>query len=244
MKLVVTGDTHFGFQKDPDDDRNFDILTQFWVDVAAQKPDAVLHAGDWGMTFKDMGSALKQYREWLPRTPTWSAYGNHDFWQQYPFTYTWQQLRTQMCQVFDRYDIQHPATIRELCNEAGVRSGIRISVMDGWYHSLAPKTNDLIYMPRDIDGTPTHAYLNRVAQDRVETLWVDKYVKHVLLTHFDPDGSEFGADPKLEGALLERFDLVVTGHSHRGRRVAKTNGHQLINAGSGYNEPQFVIVNL
>lgn len=75
LRLILTSDTHYGFYPS----KTALILNKFVKKLAKEKPDVVLHAGDWGSTKqKEVESCVKLFRRLLPETPIVGTVGNHD----------------------------------------------------------------------------------------------------------------------------------------------------------------------
>lgn len=124
---------------------------------------------------------------------------------------------------------------------------------DGWYNRADPPTNDSDRMIGNIEGCPAMVYHSSRAYKelcRVLDTDTDSYRKSICVSHFPPFGGDrkglterdmsYSANPRYLEPITEKFDVFCVGHSHM--HVDRIeNGCRLLNAGSDYNSPRFVI---
>ncbi len=140
-----------------------------------------------------------------------------------------------------------------------------IGAFDSWYHETRVPTNDWIMIPgvNGFDGEIEWRKLQKRSLDGFVGV-IDKarsiktsnpQSKILLMTHMgfikadaDSDwkaknsGIYFGTTPQFEGNL-EDFDYLFYGHSHRHFEGIATNGKtKILNVGSDYENPKYVIM--
>ena len=100
----------------------------------------------------------------------------------------------------------------------------------------------------NIEGAPTHLYLGNRAHNKLDEILAADMSQHrstVLVTHHpsfteDMQYKDFCANLNFFQPIVEKFDAYCTGHSHV-RSNHMHNGCLLINSGSDYDDPRYVI---
>jgi hypothetical protein len=181
--------------------------------------------------------------------------GNHDFWdyaKNYGYTSSgrkllWGEMQQQHKKWFKELNVHH------LEEGPYVVDDVIVCGFDGWYGQGNPPTNDEAMIVGNIEGCPAMVYHSSRAYKelcRVLDTDTDSYAKAICVSHFPPFGGDkkglserdlsFSANPRYFDPITEKFDVFCVGHSHM--RVDRIdNNCRLLNAGSDYNLPKFVI---
>lgn len=259
MKLVITGDTHYGFS-----DQTHDILDAFWERVKAEKPAIVLHAGDWGTSNpKEVELAVLQVVNVFQRGPRWplnfvSVMGNHDYWNDERTTEDVLRVQERFSHMVQRVALASGNGNISTAHLTGTRASVelrkglpkmlRIYGQSGWYSHPNPPTKDVMYMNPWVvsPGLAMSAFefLKGQAENRMRLILnqVDLKDCNIYLTHL-PGGEPFGSDPHMMELMAKRFDVIVRGHSHKAEDFVWHKA-RVLNAGSDYDDPQYLVLNL
>jgi len=241
MRILLTSDTHYGM------DHNTDKIHRKWLLKAKdENPDIVIHAGDWiSSKQKQFKRTIEIFRETFPVVPILTVRGNHDFWDGDEEFGSIHEIFKQHEEWFREFNIHHLSKPFE-------KDGVAFFGFDGWYHNLNPETNDLAWMPNHVDGIPVHQYLSKLAHkdlgnliglDFIENGWIEKI--SVCVTHFPPfehlfGRNPYGANPQYMQFLIDKFDFLCVGHSHKKEDFVK-GMCRVLNSGSDYNKPAYLL---
>lgn len=238
MKLLLTTDTHAGMDMKTDHIHR----TRFLPAVVAEKPDVIIHTGDWGITEpKHVERAFRQFREYCGDIPIIGVLGNHDYWDRKHEFRSVQELEEKILEWERQYKIQI------LDGDSVILGNIKIFGFMGWYASASAMTNDLFYVPC---WTDTDAELRQRARNNFNTTinTPRRYKTEICITHFPPytkdfTYQEFCANQMYFDPLCEKFDYLIVGHSHQQEDFFH-KGCRVINPGSDYNKPKFVVLDI
>jgi len=239
MRAILTSDTHFGFSHD--DEKNHET---FLKKISSEKPDVVVHAGDWSSHHQDQfKKTLEMFRDNLS-CPIICIRGNHDFWQTPKPQKSIQELFELHEKWFQECEIHH---LSKGCFEI---AGWSFYGFDGWYSHHVPPTNDGDHLPLITEGLPTmHWFTRKAYRDLVETIdSVKNREKSVCVTHFpcftdDQRYANFCANLNYLEVLSDNFELLLFGHSHKfcDFRFRET---RIVNCGSDYLKPTYKVLDL
>lgn len=254
VKFVLTSDTHYGFN-DKTHRRHENFLTTLWEAIEIDEIACVIHAGDWSVNKQDQFyRTMKMFRKYIDiRIPIVCVRGNHDFWD-YADGYKvrhkrqWGELSRIHREWFKEMNIHH------LEEGNMVIDDVIVCGFDGWYGIGNPPTNDEAMMIGNIEGCPSMVYHSSRAYKelmRVLDTDIDSYAKAICVSHFPPFGGDYknghdpkdlrySANPRYLDPITEKFDVFCMGHSH-GRVDRIENNCRLLNCGSNYNLPRFLI---
>ena len=253
VKFLLTSDTHYGYNHKTHRIHE-KFLTEIKEAIDIEEISAVIHAGDWSVNRQDQFyRTMKMFREYIdPRIPILCVRGNHDFWD-YPDGYKvprkrlWGELANIHREWFKELNVHHleegPYTVKDVI----------VCGFDGWYNHANPPTNDETQIIGNIEGCPAMVYHSSRAYKelcRVLDTETNGHEKSICVSHFPPFGGDkkglserdltYSANPRYLDPITEKFDVFCVGHSHR--HVDRIeNNCRLLNAGSDYNLPKFLI---
>ncbi len=254
VKLMLTSDTHYGFNHKTHQ-RHENFLKTLQDTIESDDIKCVIHAGDWSVNKQDQFyHTMKMFRKHIdPSIPIAAVRGNHDFWD-LPDGYKikrkrmFGELQNLHREWFEEHNIHHLETGPLVVDD------VIICGFDGWYGKADPPTNDEERIIGTVEGCPAMVYLSSRAYkelDRVLDTDTDDYAKAICVTHFPPFGGDwkngadakdisFCANPKYLQPITEKFDVFCMGHSHQ--RVDRIDNYcRLLNSGSDYNMPRFLV---
>jgi len=221
-----------------------EILNNFYKQMSKERPDLVLHAGDWGTCdLHDVDIAMDMYRRQLRKVQTVTVFGNHDYWQtggsiNYKSVV---EMGIALRDTAAKYHIDYPFP-----HSHQLHPNINIYGFDGWYAHDDPPTKDIRFMPRDFEGKPMHIGMRGRAQREFNYMLTNPTPFAVgkpklLLTHFPMADNPFSAPARWMDFVAPEFDYLVVGHSHRPAdyTVGKC---RVINPGSDINNPRYVVL--
>lgn len=232
MKCLLTSDSHRGFDKN-----THKIHEKFLIKIAEEKPDVVIHAGDWASNQqKQLEATFKQWRGALPNIPIICVFGNHDYWcHKERFSYqTMQDFHKKILKDFDIHHLGHSGPYET--------PDVIFAGYDGWYSHVNPPTNDAINVPKDL----THDIMSKKAhQDILNILDLTSEKTIVGISHFPPFTENYlylpyCANPLYMDPITEKCDVFCVGHSHKACDFIK-NDCRVLNAGSDYNKPAYIV---
>lgn len=248
MKIAITTDTHYG--RDKNTHRVHEkFLTRLNEAMKAEDVKVLIHCGDWSCNKQDqLERTLKMFRKHID-IPIVAVIGNHDLWQYNrrgdAKKKTLQEQRLLHAEWFKLNNIHY------LENGPFVIEDVVIAGFDGWYSKANPDTNDADNMKSYTEAVPTMVYLSNYAHKRLDALLqldLTQYRKRILVTHFPPFTDnpvyvDFNANHNYFQPMKEKFDVICVGHSHQTVNRVE-DGKLILNAGAGYNEPRFLIVDI
>lgn len=264
MKVMLTSDTHYGTQGNSASKQR-----KFWRKVGEtiekEGVKLLIMAGDMAShRQRHLLRTLELVNEYV-KCEIVLVRGNHDLWDgedkkdkaagTRSLNQIWELHRT----WFKHFHIHH------LEDGPLVIDDVLICGFDGWYATSNPATNDKHWMPELHEGCPIMPFLtNRAWKKFEECLDLDtsKYRKSILVTHHNPypfspykdykprpvkelleQGITYtghGANIRFLPEIAEKFDVLCCGHTH-GYKNDTTEGIQIYNSGSDYNNPKFLI---
>jgi predicted phosphodiesterase len=259
MKILLTSDTHYGHTVN----RTARLLNKFVKKIGAEKPDIVLHAGDWGSTKqKEVESCLKLFRRELgEETPIVGTLGNHDAWTNSSKEHyaTLKEVEHNLQELFAEYHILDGYKLSD---------NIEIFSYNSWYKGNNPPSNDHKFIPPlrvlTFEAKWFGDYIRDMHQYLIEKSYVNCFevcgkiatskAKHkIVVTHFEPVGN-YRDDPfydGMKGSIAEHEQLIEAGatilcygHSHRVGDYTNDKGVRIVNCGSDYNFPEYKIIEL
>ncbi len=251
MKIIITGDTHYGYSRHGNDE-NVKMIES----IKKENPDILIHTGDYGSSSLDEREEYwRVTRGILGSIVIIAVNGNHDYWDATHKVNSIMDITESNIKVFEKYSIYHPFTNI-------VIKGISIRGMDGWYFSDV-RTHDPNYIPhyfpegvkwlRDKSDMEFDSLLPLFKKDK------QRGDTTILVTHFgfiandDDDWKSresrifgqkqyFGGNPKYEN-YIDDVDYLLYGHSHHEFEGVASNGKtKVINAGSDYEFPNYRIL--
>lgn len=245
MKLILASDTHYGL-----DGKTHGKHDRFWKKVAKciaeNDVKAFLWAGDLACnTQHQLKRSIEQARKHI-KIPIALVRGNHDWWdcpskQDKHFGRQFHELQVMHRQLFGANDIYH------LEDSPMVVEDVIICGWDGWYGVSNPPTKDERFMFRDVQGCPMHVFMSNRAWkkfDEVLETDVSKYRAAIAMTHHnlytEPGHENLCANLKFLDMIKAKFDVVCCGHNHQ-RRDDVEDGLRILNSGSDYNRPEFLL---
>jgi len=239
MKFCLISDTHRGFSS-----KQATLLKEMLEQVAEEKPDIILHAGDVGshkihQRF-DFWKSLRR-TPGLESIPVVFVFGNHDYWDK----------GTRWAETFHK-DMERFNVIGLQGSMYSVpETSISIFGFTGWYKQDNDFTNDDKHILNfSYEFFRTRA--NRHIEQTLELVEKSRAKTKILLTHFD-----FIEDPKRDNDLQEQpgllsvfsdVDYIISGHSHRqvNGMVVREEPKRTVyfNPGGGYEDPKYLMVEI
>ena len=245
MKLVKTSDLHAGFSNE-----TLQKHQRFFSKVATEKPDVLVLAGDNAShRQKSLRTLFRTVRDSNPTVPVVCCWGNHDFWEtpkSRSAMPSYEQLVAGRQAACDEYNILH------VDKGPYIIDNVAIVGFDGWYWHLDPPTNDKLRMPKEAgSGEPLFSFLTSKAHTDLERILLtdlSAFRKRVCITHFPPFVDNIAyqnhtANRNYFDFLSAQFDVVLVGHSHKQADFVAT-GCRWVNAGSDYDAPKYVVLDL
>lgn len=233
MKALITSDTHYGFRE------TTPRILERKFQEAPKDIDVIFHAGDWISHDQSQWKGItKLFRDLFPKAMIIGVLGNHDYWNKPKKTYAAMDA--------DRKIFTDMHEIYLLNGEAMEKDDIIVCGFNGWYHIPEPPSNDVNWMPEWIDGKYFHMALADKANEmfqRVMSVDVGNKLP-ICITHHGPDDrSGMGANPKYITELAKKFNIIVLGHSHMPASY-KIGDTLVVNPGSHYNDPKYIIMEI
>lgn len=247
MKVLLTSDTHYGM-----DGKTHSKHAKFWrtvqKEIAKHDIRVMVWAGDIAVhRQRQLHRSIEQMREYIS-IPVVMVRGNHDWWDAldkrdktagqrgYYF------LEHQHKKLFQRYGLHHLEWGPKVIDD------VIFCGWDGWYGLSNPPTNDETYMFRDVEGVQMHTFMsNRAWRKFDEVLEIDTepYRAAVAVTHHNPyvvdrKWEDMCANLKFYDMIKEKFDFFCCGHNHQ-RKDRVEDGCRVLNSGSDYNNPQYLV---
>lgn len=243
MKIAITSDTHEGHSPITQTILDY-FVKEISNKIIQHDCKALIHAGDWiSHDQRQLEKSFERFRKEI-KIPILTVFGNHDFWHK-------QNDRKRMslpglmlyhkkvCELFNIHHLQdNPIVIEDVI----------FSGLNGWYNVANPPSNDSNWMPSFTNGSPTHMYMQYVANqslDKILALEIGNR-KSVCVTHFCPpieDDAWYDmcATPRLLEWIPQKYDMFVMGHSHKvvDQMIGKC---RVINPGGDYDKPKVIIV--
>jgi predicted phosphodiesterase len=256
MKILKTSDTHYGHSNNTHKIHQ-KFLDNIKKEITFNDVRLIIHAGDWSSSHQDQFErTLNMWRTTLGDIPIVTSRGNHELWDQRKKKYDrltgemsyrrqlpWEVMDELHKEWFKEYNIHH-------LESQGVFEIDDIGVFgfDGWYYRFDAPTNDGGMIVPYVGGDTSliyHSHRAYKALDKILAEDMDKYRKTICVTHFppfckEPQWQAYNANPSFLEPIKEKFDVLCVGHSHRYRNDIEDGTH-IINAGSGYDRPQYVV---
>jgi predicted phosphodiesterase len=245
MKCILTSDTHYGLSQ-----KTHIIHERFLKHLAEviklNNVKLLIHAGDWACHKQDQFQrTLLMFRKYIA-IPIVAVRGNHEYWDYQKVSrrhMMWGEMDSLHIAWFKAANIHHLETFGPYTIDDVIIAGF-----DGWYHSLTPPTKDHERIVRFIEDGTAFQYHNRRAYKALDKmLQIDRsqYKTAVCVTHFpvvikNIIDAEFNANPLYFDFIKEKFDILCMGHSHQYMDEVKDNV-RLLNAGSDYDKPNFIV---
>ena len=253
----MTSDTHYCYSPDANE-ANEAMLDR--INATVPKPFTLVHAGDMGNHERWHRDAyLQLLRKKFPDQDIGVVLGNHDHW-------SWTKApHFRVKDIIDENErFANDNSVHYLPNNPIEKDGVYICGFNGWYDNIyATQETAIPHLGDPIDG---RKWLSRFAYEefgkRLKDLRSAKErgLKTVLVTHMgfveagsandwkrqmgDPRANHiyYGANPYWEDKL-DDVDYLFYGHSHvRYDALAKNGKTRVVNAGSHYENPQFVVL--
>lgn len=242
MKIALTSDTHYGYFK-----KTKDLIEKMLVEMLAEKPDIILHAGDWGSTCtREVSSCMELFREYFS-SPIVGVAGNHCYWSQNT-SISLNKLIQVLEEKFDKYQV------KELFIDE--KNKVLIVAYSGWYSYDVPPSKDAWMMP-NMKTRSVHKMMQEKSKTDLEKCLVrlnnpqyDGWTK-IVVTHFnilpvcyhlqdDKISLEMSGDFDHFHLLKEAgMTHLCYGHTHM-RDNSIVEDVKVFNAGADYNMPNFV----
>lgn len=239
MKFCLMSDTHRGFSP-----KQAVLLKEMLEQVAEEKPDIILHAGDVGshkihQRF-DFWTSLRR-TPGLESIPVVFVLGNHDYWDK----------GTRFAETFHKDLERFHVTGLQGTMYSIPETSISVFGFTGWYKHEKEFMNDKHNIPNYSYGI-FRSRTDRYIQQTLGLIQKSRAKTKILLTHFD-----FIEDPNRDNDLQEQpgllsvfsdVDYIVSGHSHRQvdglvvREEPKRTTY--FNPGGGYEDPKYLMVEI
>lgn len=240
MRILITSDTHTGFDNKTDHIHR----TRMFPAMKEQAPELVIHAGDWGIRRKEnVFKAFRDFRKNFPDIPIIGVLGNHDYWQYGTLKKDHQSLIAQI----NTEALDNGITL--LNGFEAYFGKIVVFGFPGWYGSEPLCSNDPYNMYKWVDSDSLLRQQSRECfEDAVVFARDSSFSPKICVTHFppysmDPQWGGFCANQMYFDPLCEKFNYLIVGHSHQ-REDFFHKGCRVINPGSDYNKPKFVVLDL
>lgn len=248
MKLLLTSDTHYS-------NRVYDIHRRSIKKMVLEKPDVILHAGDWTTCLGpfEMELTLRMFREEFGyEIPFFGVLGNHDYWDDEDSPNSEYALMSRIGKIKNLFRQYNVHLLDGQCKRIG---DILFCGLTGWYSSVRPPTNDHKFLPTFIENKLVHAYfMDKAQKDFQNVLDMSRRSsagKKVLLMHFPtmlngPRDDGFVAPTSWHPFVIDHFDIAHFGHTHT-RVENKIDGKCSIN-NSGANDRernlQYIVIDI
>lgn len=210
IRIGILNDTHLGITK-------IGALTRCFERLAEQKPDIIIHAGDYcGATegHRTLRVTCELLRKTFPDTPILSVIGNHDYWAgPSPSLAEFLENYRLILQAFKDSNIHFLDT-----DGIWRQDDITILGESGWYHTY-PTSNDWNFIPKGIDGD-THLWLQRKSYDRLDeklSQLTNSDTTRIFVSHFPIlDCNPWDGNPNVGKLLKDEYGVkyFISGHSH------------------------------
>jgi predicted phosphodiesterase len=247
MRVILTSDTHYGYSEN----HTANYIENMLKKIVSINPDVLIHAGDWGSNaFAHVRDCMELFRKYLPTAPMLSCIANHDVWRDSDETkLPILENRQQILDLFKEYN---------LLNELLLDDVLFLSY-NGWYASVNPPSNDASWI---LGGNPyssmfnpkavieMHSTMKKLGEEDFERMLrvLNKSTasKKVVSTHFSPFYRNHeitkmsGSWSQYETLLDHKVDVICYGHSHF-REDIMMEKSRILNAGSDYNKPDFIL---
>jgi predicted MPP superfamily phosphohydrolase len=248
VNLGLISDTHLGLTKEK-------ILRRCLEEMSEQKPDIVVHAGDYcgGHTgHKSVRTTCRLMRKIFPDTPIVSVIGNHCLWTKgrnrqrdegwvdvvklQPTLSAYTQNLQKIREAFKEYDVH-------FLDEQGPfrHDGVTLVGHTGWY-SRHVGTNDLTHLPGGLGGDTFRHLLkeaDRIVMENLSQL-TDEDTYRIFVSHFPViDPKDYGWSEKLGEILVSDYKIrkFLNGHFHE-----RHEGPLRYESGSDYGKPRYLMV--
>ena len=243
MRALLTSDTHDGYSEHTEH-----IHHKFLTKISREKPDIVLHAGDWGLTETyQVNHSMEMFRAYFPNTPIFTVMGNHDFW-----TYDPTKPINITLSALNKIAKKHNITI--LTYKPTILQDVVFMGYTGWYNTINPPSNDGAWIK---GGTHTrnhpniHSFLKGRSDRQFKKIYENIQQtcrKIVILSHFNADGkgtiqSMNGDNEHFKAFIEQEVDVICYGHTHIKQNYKKEHT-RVLNAGSHYNMPDYIVFDI
>ena len=267
MRLAITTDTHYGYSNNTSR-----IHEKFLKKLSSESFDVLVHCGDIAShKQKQLYRSLAMFRNYLGSVPILFVLGNHDYWDleswnqnnpRFNKKIPYEDMRETQRNWFQELGVHYLQDSNFNFNDEVIFYGY-----DGWYKDLNPPSNDKLWMPPTVRDIPINSYLNKRAYSSLSKILDDSskvinenpHIKLVCVTHhsltsyreYSTVGDSMGGDPRHLDFLSVNFDLVTFGHSHipLNTRHSYLEGNlehscQVVNVGSNYDKPKYLILEI
>lgn len=250
MKIALTSDLHYGFYA------NTHVkINKMLKELSKENIDLLIIAGDIATSKQyEFKKCMEDIRSNLSCDIVYVK-GNHDFWERPHKKDPLSGTRT-LSQIYTyQNEITSELAITYLDGNSIKFDGGRVEVFgfDGWYETYNPGTNDEFNMPTYHEDCPVPSYLiGKAWKDFGKCLDLAKNSKaevKILVTHhniyIEP---KYGHTPHTGIVAFypeakEHFDILCCGHTHRYQKYYDENLF-VLNCGSDYNQPRYLIFNV
>ena len=251
MRISLTSDLHLGISSARSIEQKLQLMKK-------EEPDIIVNAGDNCGT--DIGHIATEtlaplFRKYFPTQPIFWTNGNHDYWHKSRELHTFQENLERInaaliTEKINLIDTTGPITL-DYKNMSG--EPIHVIGVSGWYATPRPRTNDINFLPKNIEGD-THHYLLKMSEDRLfkQMDELDKVYKEgdsvIFMSHFpvintgdDYKGAfeEFSWSESIGKIVQEKYKCkhFLNGHAHQ-----RHAGPLRYEAGSDYYRPNFIVI--
>jgi len=244
MKILITSDWHFGFTQ-----KTCDRIKKMLTNGMNQGFDIMVIAGDISSVDpSQMEKAFKHAREVVDK-PILVVFGNHDYWVA-------DANRTSLNNI-EKVERSH----EEICEKYNIHylpynpyhgKGFSIYGFDGWYGGTNPITNDANWMSREFGSfTNLNRYFFEKQMKQFKYIAEGTFLNpvNILVTHFNIFPSP-GKESDMSGYFplgeiaTGGFDYIIYGHTHMQEVFEHKNDTLVINPGSNYDNPKFIIIDI
>lgn len=255
MKMMLTSDTHYGHSKNTHKVHER-FLKEIQQEIIHNDIKVLIHSGDWISNQQhQFERTVKMFRDAID-IPIVAVRGNHCLWDYRKDKWddmrgimvpnrkmSWESMDARHREMFEKYNIHHLEHHGQFVIEDIVILGF-----DGWYYHMNAPTNDGGMIVPYVGGATSmmfHSHRAYTQLDKILAIDTEQYRKAVCVTHHPPFASSpqwepYSANPRFLEPIKEKFDVLCTGHSHRYRNDVE--GETLIlNCGSGYDKPKYII---
>jgi len=244
MKILLTTDSHMGFSQ-----KTYQILEKKLKEIDHNSYDIVVHCGDWiSHKQSQWKTVLKLFRNYIDK-PILGVTGNHDLWDAEQQFLSLEDVQKYHLEMFKKYDIHY------LERNPYIKDNISFYGFNGWYSNTNPPSNDWMRIPNN-PPRDLNKILRNNAHRRLQEILIQSEKdtnQKICITHvsslpyrnsYIKDDYSMAANPKYKNMIADVFDFYFMGHSHLVVQELHPSGCGMINAGSDYDQPKFMIIEL
>lgn len=255
INFLLTSDTHYGYSKNTHK-LHERFLLQLQKEITFHDVKCLIHSGDWACNKQDQFErTMIMFRKYID-IPIVAVRGNHELWDYRKDKFdpmkgemvrgrkmSWEVMDEKHKQWFKENNIHHLESGGPM-----VIDDVIICGFDGWYYHMNAPTNDGDMIVSHVGGATSMMYHSKRAYealDKVLQVDTDPYRKAICVTHHtlwvdNPHYASMTGNPSFLPHIKEKFDVLTTGHSHQYRNDTEDET-LILNCGSGYDKPKYIV---